>query len=355
MPNLKTHTEIRDQILQDMAAGGLTANAPGTTNRTVAEACSLPVAEAYYLLGLLLDAFFLERASGEFLDLRVRDRLPDGRKPGTQATGRITFSRSSPAIAQITVPAGTTVVTPDGTVEVVTTETGTIRVGDTYVTVAARATAVGATGNLPAGTALRIKGLGVQGIETVTVAPPGFTGGTDRETDEQLRERYLFALRNPRRSGSVADYKAWALAVNGVTDATVRPLARGPGTVDILITTGGGIPDQDLVDTVQAAIDAVKPAVDDARVLAPAVSTVDVEVAITPAPGYTVGGLAPAVRQAIRNYIIGLGVGEPVLVARLIVAVMSVQGVANCTVVAPAGDVSVGQTEKALPGIIEVV
>lgn len=355
MPNLRTQTEIRDQILQDMAVGGLTADGVGTTNRTVAEAISHALAEGHYLLGLLLDAFFLERASGEFLDLRVRDRLPDGRKPGTQATGRLTFSRSAPAIAQITVPVGTTVITPDGTVELVTTEAGIIRAGDTYVTVSARATSVGAAGNLPAGTTLKVKGLGVQGIEAVTVATPGFTGGTDRETDEQLRERYLFELRNQRRSGSAADYRAWAMAVNGVTDATVIPLARGPGTVDILITTGGGIPDQELVDAVQAAINAVKPAVDDARVLAPAVTVVNVQVRVTAAGGHTVGGLAPAVLEAIRSYLTGLAVGEPVLVARLIVAAMSVPGVANCTVEAPAGDVVVGQTEKAMPGIIEVV
>lgn len=355
MPNLKTQAEIRDQILRDMADGGLTANAAGTTNRTVAEAVSTAVAEGHYLLGLLLDAFFLARVSGEFLDMRVRDRLPDGRKPGTQASGRVTFARSSPAIAQITVPVGTTVVTPDGTVELATTEAGIIRVGDTYVTVSARATAVGAAGNLPAGTALRIKGLGVQGVEAVTVAAPGFTGGTDRETDDQLRERYLFELRNPRRSGSVADYRAWAMAVNGVTDVKVIPLARGPGTVDVLITTGGGIPDPELVDAVQAAIEVVKPAVDDVRVLAPSVSVVDVTVSVTPLAGYTVNSLSLPVKNAVRGYITALGVGEPVLRARLIVAAMSVPGVANCVVVQPSGDIVVGPTDKALPGIVEVV
>lgn len=354
MPNLKTQDQIRDEILQGMAGGGLTAQGSGAANRTAAEAMSGALAEGHFLLGALLDAFFIDDASGEFLDKRVTDRLPDGRKPGTLAKGKITFARSAPAIAQITVPVGTSAITPDGTVELVTTEAGTIRVGDTYVTVAAQAQAVGVAGNLPTGTTLKIKGLGIQGVETITVASPGFTGGTDRETDDQLRERYKFELRNPRRSGSVADYQAWALAVNGVTGASVIPLARGPGTVDVLITTGGGIPDPELVTAVQTAIDAAKPAVDDARVLAPVVSTVNVTMTITAASGYTAGGLAPAVRDSLRNYIIGLGVGESVLVSRLIVAAMSVQGVANCTLTAPAADVAIGATGKALPGTVEV-
>lgn len=354
MPTLKTQDEIRDELIAGMAAGGLTASGSGTVTRTVAEVLAGSLAEGHYLLGALLDGFFIDSAAGDFLDERVGDKLPDGRKAGTVATGTVTFSRSSPALAQINVPLGTSLITDDGTVELTTTAAGVIRVGDTFCTVAGTAVGVGIACNLPTTTALRIKGLGLQGVETITVAAPGFSGGTDRETDPQLRDRYKFEVRNPRRSGSVSDYKAWTLSRNGVTGASVMPLARGPGTVDILITTDGGIPSDQLVTDVQTYINGVKPAVDDARVIKPLAVAVNVTLTLTPAANYTVAGLTAGVTAAVQSYISGLDVGASLLLSRLIVAAMSVVGVANCTVTTPAADVAVGATGKAVAGEVSV-
>lgn len=351
---IKDQTTIRDELLAGMAAGGLDASGVGSTNRTIAETVAQGLADSYYLLGLLLDGFFLNAAAGSVLDERVKDRLPDGRKTGTQATGLAIFARNSPAVATVTIPQGTTMATADGTVLVATTTAATIGVGGTSVNVPVQATAVGIAGNLPAGTALTVKGLGLQGVDGITVAAPGLSGGTDRETDAQLKTRYLLDLQNPRRSGSVSDYQAWALTVDGVTSATVLPRNRGAGTVDILITTSGGLPSDQLVTDTQTYIDSVKPAVDDAQVVKPTAVTVNVTLALTAATGYTVAGLTDAVTAAVRGYINGLNVGDDCLVNALISKVMTVTGVVDCSLTAPAANVPVSNTQKAICGTVGV-
>ena len=57
-------------------------------------------------------------------------------------------------------------------------------------------------------------------------------GGTDAETDEQLRSRILQRIQNVPMGGSAADYVNWALAVPGVTRAWAAP-EQGPGTITV--------------------------------------------------------------------------------------------------------------------------
>jgi uncharacterized phage protein gp47/JayE len=101
-------------------------------------------------------------------------------------------------------------------------------------------------------------------------------GGTDTETDDQLRGRILKRIQNPPMGGDADDYEQWALAVPGVTRAWCAPLEMGIGTVTIrfmmdqLRASNGGFPLPSDVDTVRAYIDTVRPvAVKDFFVEAP--------------------------------------------------------------------------------------
>src|SRR5690606_32143783 len=107
---------------------------------------------------------------------------------------------------------------PDGTE--VTFETDaevTIGALDSEVEVACTAAATGRTGNVPAGTLTEIAGL-----------PDGYTvsqedraaGGSDEETDDQYRARYIL-LRQGQGNGRLQDLKAAALGNGGVTYAAI--------------------------------------------------------------------------------------------------------------------------------------
>ena len=58
------------------------------------------------------------------------------------------------------------------------------------------------------------------------------TGGTDAETDDQLRARILHRIQNPPMGGAQADYVTWALAVPGVTRAWAAS-EQGIGTMTV--------------------------------------------------------------------------------------------------------------------------
>jgi uncharacterized phage protein gp47/JayE len=138
----------------------------------------------------------------------------------------------------------------------------------------------GAAGNLPAGTQLNIIGF-FQGL-----VPPAYVislyGGTDEETDDELRARILQRIRQPPMGGDGDDYVNWTLRVPGVTRAWSYPLEMGMGTVtvrfmcDDLRASGGGFPLQEDVDAVSAYLDTVRPvAVKDFFVVAPKAQRID--------------------------------------------------------------------------------
>lgn len=85
------------------------------------------------------------------------------------------------------------------------------------------------------------------------------TPGTDRETDEALRERFYQKVRLPVTSGNAYHYKMWALEVPGVGDAKVFPLDNGPGTVGVLIVNSDRTIESSLEKKVADHIETVRP------------------------------------------------------------------------------------------------
>jgi len=141
------------------------------------------------------------------------------------------------------------------------------------VTGSIRAIDPGAFGNLPDGSALSIVGT-VPGVSPTAVSI-ALTGGTDAETDDELRQRILQRIQSPPMGGAQADYVAWALAVPGVTRAWGN-VEQGVGTMtvrfmmDDLRASNDGYPLQSDVLAVANYIDQKRPVtVKDCFVAAP--------------------------------------------------------------------------------------
>ncbi|WP_020620255.1 baseplate J/gp47 family protein [Paenibacillus daejeonensis] len=83
--------------------------------------------------------------------------------------------------------------------------------------------------------------------------------GSDQETDDALRQRYLDDAKQPATSGNKAHYVHWARSVAGVGGVKVTPLWEGPGTVMVLIVGADMAPaNKELVEKVQNYIDPEK-------------------------------------------------------------------------------------------------
>lgn len=66
------------------------------------------------------------------------------------------------------------------------------------------------------------------------------TGGTDTETDDELRARLLKRLRNPPLSGNCAAYETWALEVDGISYAKAKGAESTPNTVYLFVAGQNG-------------------------------------------------------------------------------------------------------------------
>jgi len=274
-----------------------------------------------------------------------------GRKLATPAAGTATFTGTFGSV----LPANTQLTTNTGI--------GYETLADVFVDVTPtpgkiRALDPGAAGNLDPGIALTISGtvVGVDGSAVVV----DLTGGTDTETDDELRARVLQRIRHPPQGGSTADYVAWALAVPGCTRAWCAPNEMGIGTVtvrvlfDDLRADNDGWPTSADLAAVTAYIDKMRPvAVKDFWVLAPIKQFVDVRIAaLNPDTPETRAAVQVSIQDMLYNI---AAPGQTIFAAWKAQAIMNTPGVISFDLLNWADDVMESPGHMAVLGDIAYV
>jgi uncharacterized phage protein gp47/JayE len=192
-----------------------------------------------------------------------------GRKNAVSSQGTVGFTGTAGTL----VPEGTGLLAATGdayeTLEFKTLDDPTLQPTE----IAVRALNPGATGNQPSGTPLALT-VPLAGVDEAAVID--LRGGTDIETDEQLRQRVLERIRKPPMGGDADDYVEWAKSINSVTRAWCAPRELGAGTitlrfmVDALRPDNDGLPTQEDINVVTEYLDGVRPvAIKDFFVMAP--------------------------------------------------------------------------------------
>jgi len=272
-----------------------------------------------------------DTADPEYLEAHARLR-GIVRKAATTATGTLAFTGEPGA----EIPPGTVAKHASG-LAVQTTAAAAISEAGT-ATVACAASAAGAVDDFTGeAVVLEAAPSGVQSQALLTLS-----GGTDTETDSELLDRLLDYMQNPPGGGTNADYRRWAREVPGVTQAWVFPLRAGLGTVDVLISSGGGLPTPELIAAVQAYLDDQRPvACKEVRVLAPVNLPQDVQAKVR-LSGTTLELLRPQAQALLESYLRGLLPGGLVVRARLEALLLSLPGVVDAQVLLPAANVQAG-------------
>lgn len=143
-----------------------------------------------------------------------------------------------------------------------------------FVDVPAQALEAGSSGNVVAGAVCVMTACPV-GI-TACTNPQAFSGGSDPEEDESLRQRILESYQRLPNGANASYYQQVAMSHTGVAAATVVGRARGIGTVDVYIATEAGIPDGELLAEVTQDLAEKREIAVDVQVLAPETKTVDI-------------------------------------------------------------------------------
>lgn len=218
----------------DTSQGSHTWNFLRPTALVVSEVCE-------DILPRVVMLIFPSTAYGEYLDAHATTRGLS-RKAATAATGEITITGAVGTV----IPLGSVFSTAsanddDPSIDYATLTAATIP-STGSVTVNVQCTQTGSTGNTSEGTVILVASR-ITGITAVT-NEEAITGGTDTETDDSLRQRIeeYDQAQGESYTGNVADYRRWAMSVDGVGSATVIPANDDTGLVTIVLTDSNGDP-----------------------------------------------------------------------------------------------------------------
>ena len=240
----------------------------------------------------------------------------------------------------ITIPAAVSVVTtfasgyqvssPDGTIWSLTYGVA-IPAGSTTSAATAQAASTGSAENgIPSGTSFSpLTG-------TCTVASTGISGGgSDLETDDQLRARIMLAPYGFSVAGPSGAYKFFALGANSsIVDAAV--VNGGSGIVNVYPLCLTGLPSPEVIADVQAALnpDTCIPLCDTVNVLSPVPVNYTLEANLVLYLAADPAVVIPAAIAAAQAYIAGRSAGMALnLVGSQVVAALSIPGVYSVSLV----------------------
>lgn len=279
---------------------------------------------------------FPQTASGEMLDRHGQLRGISRRQAG-KAGGVVRFFAGEERTQPAEIAAGTVCMTAEGR-RYVTTQAGSIPVGETQTDLEVEAAEAGAAWNVPAGRIIYLA-LPPSGIIACS-NPEALTGGTDSEEDESLRQRIMETYSRLANGANAAFYEQNAMSFDEVAAVKVLPRNRGLGTVDVVAAAQGGMPDETLLAALQSRFDSVREIAVDVKVLAPTRADAEITVALSMESGYRFDQVSEQVRRTLENWFDGKLLGRPVLQAALTALVFAVDGVSNCVVTLTGGDMA---------------
>lgn len=297
-------------------------------------AAAAEIQALYIYADWALTQSFPQSAAGKYLDYHGQLRGIT-RKSGHKAGGILRFKIDSARAEPLRVPAGT-VCTTAGLVRFVTTEDALIHAGALYADAAAEAENVGTAGNVPAEriTNMTRAPVGVTGVTN----PAAFAGGSGEEDDESLRERILDSFIRLPNGANAAFYELRALSHPGVEAVRVIPRHQGIGTVGVVVSSAGGVPEQALLQEIQDDLDSVREIAVDVTVMAPELERMDLAVRILPKPGRSFDSAQAAVRTALTAWFDGGLLGKPVYRTQLGKVILDTGLVETYEITAPTKD-----------------
>lgn len=164
----------------------------GTPIRKILDTVAEAISEAYADRYLLQYQYDIDSRSGADLDAFVA-LFGFARIPARRASGTVLFQRSTVATQSTVIPAGTQLATADSPAVIVQTMSPVIFPQSSLsVTSPVQAVSGGANSNLAANSIVRLVSP-VEGVGAVS-NPSSLTGGTDGESDSQLRDRFKRTL-----------------------------------------------------------------------------------------------------------------------------------------------------------------
>lgn len=347
---------------------GLTDFSVGSTNRTLLEA---PAAE--------IDQLYQEMFHGlkEAIPVATYQSFNFDKLPAVRASGLITFTAAPAPAANILIPAGTTVRSSSTGVIYETLSSATLLAGNSSIKVLASAGEAGTRGNAAANTLTELQ-TNIDGITSVT-NEASISNGRSIETEAERKVRFqgfisslargvVEAIRYGASNSVLVDEDG--LITERVAHVGIKePYKTNPAgpiaKVEIYIHNGVGSTSVELVEHTQKVIDGYreedgtavvgwKAAGVIAEVSASGEIPQDVDCELILTSAAVAADVIASAESVINDYLLELGVGEQVIRNEIIDRVMGITGVFDMNLTTPAGNSSIAENEKIVPGTITV-
>lgn len=322
-----TLEEIRADILRDIRSLDPTADVEVDSDYYVrASALASCLSGIYAHQKWIVRQAFPDTADSDYLEMHAAIRKLY-RKNATYAAGSMRVTGSDGAV----VPVGSQVIYGSQYYE--TTNSAAISEGSAVVAV--RSLATGEKQNIKKETLATFMAA-PSGVASEVVLLDDIGGGTDAESDSELLERLLEVIRNPEGGGTKKDFVRWAKEVDGVTSAFVYPYRRGSGTVDIAITSGDGLPSDEVVAACQAYIDEKRPVgAKSVLVIKPVIKPVDFNIQISLDEGIELADMQAEIEQALTDYFSSLKPADTLVVSQIEAVISDLIGVVDRNLISP--------------------
>lgn len=310
------------------------------------------LAEFYMELRNVYKNTFVDSATGEYLDLRVKEQGMS-RYPATYALKRADFKDEEGE--PLSVAIGTRFSTVSSTQPInyvvesvyVDSESGTI--AGAYQL---RCETAGTIGNDYTGDLINITFIsGIAEAVMSTLLEPA----QDEETDEELRIRYYLRLKQKPFGGNITQYDEEVGAIEGVGEVQIYPVWNGGGTVKLSVVDAeyNKVSDE-FIETLEQLIDpenaqgekgtglGMAPIGHKVTIVTPTELTINIGAKVTLSSGYSLGQVQTPIQEALEDYLLQLrqewGLSDDlnnyslaIYIARVTMAILSVGGVANVT------------------------
>ena len=313
-------TMVADTLSRIVNSGiGIDNTSTGSVVRTLVEAIMAENDIQWYELSEIYKNMNIDTATGEDLDNLVKI-VGVVRNGATAATTTLTFSTTEASVSDIIIPYNQICSTQQDHNGIIysfkTTEEATLVAGETSVTVPAVCTEAGSL-FVPANTVV-IMDSPIIGIDSVT-NESAVNGGSDAETDSELRERSRDALMSLGKSTAPA-LESCVKAIDGVTDAIVVDMPGGVvGTASITVVTNEIPTPESLKNEISDAVDESKAAGIKVNIVYPDICWIQCSVTIADESGtvYLTDTNKTNIGNAIIEYFKTLSIGDDVRMSQI--------------------------------------
>lgn len=274
------------------------------------------LAKFYIELSYLHKKAFIEDNFDDFLDKRVNE-FGVYRKLGTEAIGEVIIEGKVG-----TVISNGTIISYNELLFVVIKDI-VISSEIEQNTSPVQALEIGIRYNMPASTEFKLQDE-IAGVTRI-YNNLAFQGGTEIETDEELKERFYKIQKNQATSGNKAHYEEWALEVEGVYNAKIYPRWDGAGSIKVLIFgENNQAVDTEIIERCREHIEEEMPIGCTLTVATPSPLNISISATIKLEAGYTLDFVKESFLESINSYLININ--KEIIYTKVSAILASVEG-----------------------------